>query len=224
LISRLAGLYVLADDDPRWRIDPVEQARAALAGGARAVQLRAKHATDRRALAWGEAIRELATRAGALFFVNDRFDLALACRADGVHLGQHDLPPARIPRAARARLLVGRSTHDAGQLRAARGEPVDYLAFGPIFGTTSKASPYTARGLAALAEAVAIAAPRPLVAIGGIDAARAADVARAGAAAVCVLSAVAGAPDPEAAARALVRVIDLRSEVLPVRPPGGAPA
>jgi len=197
------GLYVLCDDDPRWPHDPVEQAQAALAGGARIVQLRAKHATDRQALAWAASIRALATAHGALFFVNDRFDLALAAGADGVHLGQHDLPPARVPASARVQLLVGRSTHTLEQARVACGESVDYVAFGPLYGTTSKHSEYEARGLDALAEVVRIVAPRPVVAIGGIDAARAADVLRAGAASICVISAVAGASDPETAARTL---------------------
>ena len=80
----LCGLHVLADDDPRWKWDPLEQARAACAGGARVVQLRAKHATDREVLAWGREIRRLCREAGALFVMNDRFDLALACQADGV--------------------------------------------------------------------------------------------------------------------------------------------
>jgi len=206
--SAVHGLYVLCDDDPRWPHDPVEQARAALAGGARVVQLRAKRATDAQALAWAEAIRALAHARGALCFVNDRFDLALAAGADGVHLGQTDLPPARLPAPARARLLVGRSTHTLDEARAAQREDVDYVAFGPLFGTTSKDSEYDARGLDALAEVVRIAAPRPVVAIGGIDAARAAGVVRAGAAAVCVISAVAGEPDPEAAARALSQAVD----------------
>ena len=201
------GLYVLCDDDPRWRLDPVEQARAALAGGAQMVQLRAKRATDAQALAWAESIRALAHAHGALFFVNDRFDLALASSADGVHLGQDDLAPACVPARARQRLLVGRSTHTLEQAREACGEPVDYIAFGPLFGTTSKQSAHDARGLDALAEVVRIAAPRPVVAIGGIDASRAGDVVRAGAAAVCVISAVAAASDPEGATRALVDAV-----------------
>jgi len=214
--GRLAGLYYLADDDPRWALDPVEQARAALAGGARAIQLRAKHAGDRAILSWGAAIRRLTRERDALFVVNDRFDLALACDADGVHLGQDDLPPARVPESARARLRIGRSTHTVEQARIACGEPIDHLAFGPLFGTTSKDSPYSARGLDALAEVVRIAAPRPVVAIGGIDASTAASAIRAGAAAVCVISAIAGAADPEAAAREIVSVLPLRA--------GGAPA
>jgi thiamine-phosphate pyrophosphorylase len=203
--SRLRGLFVLADDDPRWRRDPVEQARAACAGGAALVQLRAKHATDREALRWAEALRELTRRAGALFFVNDRFDLALAAEADGVHLGQEDLPPGRIPAPLRARLAVGRSTHTLAEARAARAEPVDYVAFGPVFGTTSKPSPHPARGLAMLGEAARAVAPLPLVAIGGIHAGNAAAAIAAGAAAIAVISAVAGAGDAEAAARELAR-------------------
>jgi thiamine-phosphate pyrophosphorylase len=206
--TALRGLYVLADDDPRWGRDPVAQARAALAGGAHAVQLRAKHATDRAALAWAEAIRTLCRERGALFFVNDRFDLALAAGADGVHLGQDDLPPARVPATARARLRIGRSTHTMEQARAARDEPVDYVAFGPVFGTASKESPWDARGLDALASVVRLVAPRPCVAIGGIDLARVGPVMRAGATAACVISAVAGAPDMEAAARALARAVE----------------
>ncbi len=206
-VRAVRGLYVIADDDPRWKHDPIEQARAGLAGGARVVQLRAKHGTDTDALHWAERLRTLCDRHRALLFVNDRFDLALAAGADGVHLGQEDVPPGRLPEAARARLLVGRSTHDLAQLRAAGREPVDVVAFGPVFGTRSKESPYEARGLAALREAAALVRPRPLVAIGGIEASNAADTARAGAAALAVISALAGTPDPEAAARALVRAI-----------------
>jgi thiamine-phosphate pyrophosphorylase len=206
--DRIRGLYVLADDDPRWGRDPVAQARAALAGGARAVQLRAKRAPDRQALAWAEAIRDLCQRADALFAVNDRFDLALAAGADAVHLGQDDLSPSSVPLAARARLAIGRSTHTLEQARAARSEPVDYVAFGPVFATGSKPSPWGARGLDALAEAARLVAPLPLVAIGGLDLARAAQVIRAGAASAAVISAVAGAQDMEAAARALARAVD----------------
>jgi thiamine-phosphate pyrophosphorylase len=205
--ARLGGLHVLADDDPRWPRDPVAQARAACAGGAAVVQLRAKRATDREILAWAEALRELTRRAGALFFVNDRFDLALAAGADGVHLGQEDLPPARIPVRLREALLVGRSTHTLAEARAARAEPVDYVAFGPVFGTTSKESPHGPRGLELLRESARAVAPLPLVAIGGIHAGNAARAIAAGAAGVAVISAVAGAGDAEAAARELARAV-----------------
>ena len=204
-LPRWGGLHVLADDDPRWQRDPVEQAQAACAGGAAVVQLRAKLAPDRIALAWGEAIRAATQRAGALFCVNDRIDLALACGADAVHLGQDDLPPARIPPDWRARLAIGRSTHTPEQVARACAEPVDYVAFGPVFDTHSKNQEWSARGLAALADAVKCAAPRPVVAIGGIDASRVAQVRSAGAAGFAVIAAVAAAASPESAVRELAR-------------------
>ena len=170
------------------------------------VQLRVKNATDREALRWAEQIRALTHTSGALFFVNDRFDLALSARADGVHLGRTDLPPARIPQPERERLLVGHSTHTLRQADEARREPIDYLAFGPVFGTHSKRSEYAARGIDALAEVAALVSPLPLVGIGGIDLRNAESVARAGAG-VAVISAVAAAEDPAAATRALARLV-----------------
>jgi len=198
------GLHVLADDDPCWGRDPVEQARSACEGGAAVVQLRCKRTPDTRALAWAREIRGLTRRAGSRFVVNDRFDLALLAEADGVHLGQDDLPPAAIPPELRARLAIGRSTHTRAQLEATREEDVDYVAFGPVFGTTSKVSEYDARGLEALAEAVRLAAPRPLIAIGGIQSRHLAALREAGVGGLAVISVVATAPDPVATTLALV--------------------
>ena len=124
-----------------------------------------------------------------------------------VHLGQDDLPPDRLPPAARRQLRVGLSTHTLEQARAARHEDVDYVALGPIFGTTSKDSPWPAPGLEGLRTAAAALAPLPLVAIGGIDIARAAEVARVGAGGAAVISAVAAADDPVAATRELVAAL-----------------
>ena len=202
--GRLCGLHVLADDAPHRRHDPVTQSQAACAGGAAVVQLRTKHATDGETLAWATEIRRLTRARGVLFFVNDRFDLALAAAADGVHLGQHDLPPTRVPPEARRRLLLGRSTHTAEEVEAARSEPLDYVAFGPIFATSSKDAEHAPLGLARLAAAVAASGERPVVAIGGIDATHVAEVRAAGALAVAVISAVADADDPVAATRTLV--------------------
>lgn len=198
------GLHVLADDDPRWPNDPVEQTRAALEGGARIVQLRAKHATDRDVLGWAERIRTLTREHAATFVMNDRFDLALAADADAVHLGQDDLAPDELPDAVRARLAIGRSSHDIEQARRACAEPIDYLAFGPIFGTQSKPSPYSARGLATLREIVALACPLPVVAIGGVHVSNIGAVLSAGARGVAVISAIAGAEKPASATRSLV--------------------
>jgi len=198
---------VLADDSPCWKLDPVEQARAACEGGASVVQLRAKRAADRVVLEWAEAIRELTREFGVGFFVNDRFDLALASGADGVHLGQDDFPPHRLPADARSRLMIGRSTHTLEQATAACAEPIDYIAFGPVFGTRTKSSENEPRGLDRLEEVVRHAHPRPVVAIGGIDLDNAARVAATGAAGIAVISAIAEATDPPAAARALGQIL-----------------
>jgi thiamine-phosphate diphosphorylase len=207
----LKGLFVLADDDPRWPRDPVEQARAACDGGASVVQLRAKQSTDEQIMAWAGEIRRLTRDSRTLLFVNDRFDLALAADADGVHLGQEDLPPDQVPPGVRKRLLVGRSTHTLDQVRAACAEPIDYVAFGPVFETGSKRSSYDARGPALLAEAVVCAGSLPVIAIGGIDAKNAGEVTRAGAAGAAVISAVAGADDCEQAVRDLSRTLERSS-------------
>ncbi len=202
-IERCAGLHVLADDDPRWPHPPIAVAQAACEGGASVVQLRAKHLTDRAALEQALEIRALTRDAGVTFIVNDRFDLALLSEADGVHLGQDDLPPGRIPGDARERLLIGRSTHEPSQWQAAAREPVDYVAFGPVFGTASKDSPYDARGIEALASAAREVAPLPMIAIGGIDIAQLPALREAGAAGFAVISAVTTALDPVEATRAL---------------------
>jgi thiamine-phosphate pyrophosphorylase len=198
---------VLADDAPSWKIDPVDQARAACEGGASVVQLRTKRAADAVALEWAEAIREITRKSGVGFFVNDRFDLALAADADGVHLGQEDLPPSRIPTAARSRLLVGRSTHSLEQAREARAESVTYIAFGPIFETVSKDSPGDPRGVERLAEVVRAVQPLPVIAIGGIDLGNVARVTGTGVAGIAVISAIAAAADPRCAARALAEAL-----------------
>jgi thiamine-phosphate pyrophosphorylase len=207
MIATLRGLMVLADDAPNWKIDPIDQARAACEGGASVVQLRAKRATDAVALEWAEAIREITRKFDVGFFVNDRFDLALAADADGVHLGQDDIPPSRIPMAARSRLLVGRSTHSLEQAREACEESVDYIAFGPIFSTGSKDSPCDPRGVERLAEVVRAVQPQPVIAIGGIDLGNVARVAEAGVAGIAVISAIAKAADPRRAARELAEIL-----------------
>jgi thiamine-phosphate pyrophosphorylase len=200
--GRLRGIYAIADDDPRWPQSVRAQVEAALAGGACAVQLRLKHLPDAEALELARWTAERCRAAGALSIVNDRFDLADLAGADGVHLGQDDVAPEEVPAEVRGRLILGLSTHTLEQVRASRARPVDYVAFGPVFGTASKDSPFTARGAEALREAVAQAA-HPLVAIGGIGAREVATVAAAGASAAAVISAIAAAPDPEAATRAL---------------------
>ncbi len=201
-VSRIAGLHALADDAPAWPRDVRGQVSAALEGEASVIQLRLKHMPDREALALARWARARCHEAGALLIVNDRFDLADLADADGVHLGQDDVAPEELPAAVRARCLVGWSTHTLEQVEAAALRPVDYIGFGPVFGTASKDSPWSARGVEGLARAVE-RARCPVIAIGGIDAARAGSLRAAGAAGLAVIGALAGADDPPAAARAL---------------------
>ena len=163
LVAHVRGAYPLADDDPRWLHNSKAVVESVLRAGVTVVQLRFKRTIDREAL---ELTRWAATRArnaDALLVVNDRYDLADLAGAGGVHLGDEDLPPERIPSEIRSRLVVGLSTHTLDQVRASRDRPVDYIAFGPVFGTMSKETKHTPRGTEALAEAVSLAG-RPVVA------------------------------------------------------------
>jgi|AP45_3_1055517.scaffolds.fasta_scaffold31583_2 thiamine-phosphate pyrophosphorylase len=199
------GLHVLLDDDPRWGRDPVAQAESLRGAGAAVFQLRAKQSTDQEALDFARELRRITREDGTRLVVNDRFDLALACEADAVHLGQDDLPPEAIPQAVRLRLAIGRSTHDRKQALRAAAEGAAYIAFGPLFGTQSKDTPFAARGLEALRQIVVDVAPIPVVAIGGIDASRTRAIRETGARGIAVISAVANDPAPRLRARELAR-------------------
>lgn len=195
----VAGLYAIVDPLDTGR-SPVELANAFLAGGARLLQLRLKQASARELLAAAAAIARLARAADAVFLVNDRPDIARAVGADGVHLGQDDLPVSAARRVLGPGRLVGVSTHDVDQARAADAEGADYIGVGPIYATTSKEQPLTPRGLD-LVRAVRAAVGCPIVAIGGITAETAEDVRRAGANAVAMISALVRASDPATAVR-----------------------
>jgi thiamine-phosphate pyrophosphorylase len=203
----LPPLYAIVDPLDTGR-DPAALAAALLRGGARLVQLRWKGASARELLAAALAIRPLARTAGALFLVNDRPDVARAAEADGVHLGQDDLPPAAARRVLGPGRLVGVSTHDPGQARAAEAAGADYIGVGPVYATATKPNALAPRGLA-LVSAVRAAVRCPLVAIGGITPETAPAVRAAGADAVAMIGALVRAPDPEAAVReALARLSD----------------
>ena len=204
--SAFDGLHVLVDDDPRWNWSPLEQTRFACSGGASVVQLRAKFLHDQEIVELGCQIREQTLEAGIRFVMNDRFDLALACEADAVHLGQTDLPPGGIPETIRRKLQVGRSTHTLEQAHIAIKEEADYIALGPVFGTQSKESEYDQRGLSTLREIVAAVAPCPVVAIGGITRDNLASVLATGTRGAAVISAVTQATNPTEAIKKMVQI------------------
>ncbi len=190
-------LYVILDREAaRGRALP-DLLDAVLAGGARLVQLRDKTLSMADLLPVARALRARCRAAGALFIVNDRADLALAVDADGLHVGQDDLPAAAARRILPPPLLLGVSTHDPAQARQAVADGADYVAVGSMFPTTTKAG-FQLVG-PELLRRVRPDVPRPLVAIGGITEANVTQVMAAGADAAAVISAVCGAPDPQAA-------------------------
>ena len=200
-LARLRGLYAIVGG-----ADPVGQAAEALAGGAGVLQLRAKGAAAGEVL---EAARRLVALAAgrALVIVNDRADLAVLAGADGVHLGEEDLPVAEARAVVGPDLLLGRSTRTLEDGLAALAAGADHVGFGPVFATASKGIAAPPRGLAMLRE-VAGALPAPLVAIGGIDERTIGEVAAAGAAAAAVIGALFAATVPRQAAADLAAAFE----------------
>jgi thiamine-phosphate pyrophosphorylase len=200
MIRLLPRLYAIIDPaQSGWR-SPVDVAEALLAAGVRLIQFRDKRASSRELYESAQRVAVCVRAAGGTFILNDRADIARAADADGVHVGQDDLPPD----AARAILgpgkLVGYSTHVLEQVREADRSAADYIAFGPVFATRSKEKPGPVVGLEGLA-AARQATRKPLVAIGGITIENARAVIEAGADSVAVISALIGVPDIRASAR-----------------------
>jgi thiamine-phosphate pyrophosphorylase len=176
---------------------------AILSAGVDIVQLREKEAEGGDLLRWGELFRDVAGRHGALFIVNDRPDVALAVGADGVHLGQNDLPTTLAREIVGPDAIIGLSTHGPGQWDAAPPE-ADYLCVGPVWETPTKQG-RPATGLDYVRYAAKRGERRPWFAIGGIDLTNLSDVVDAGATRIVVVRAVSGSDGPGPAARELAR-------------------
>jgi thiamine-phosphate pyrophosphorylase len=202
-----ARLYLVTEATPGGR-DPEELLRAALQNGVDVVQLREKSGDDHAVVRAGRVFRRLCDAYDALFIVNDRPDLAIACAADGVHLGQDDGHVAAVRRLVGEDLVIGLSTHSPAQVDDATG--VDYIAVGPVYATPTKPE-YPPVGTE-LVEYAAANARVPFFAIGGIDPQNVAQVVAAGAGRVAVVRAIRDAADPAEAAR----VLRSRVEALPV--------
>lgn len=179
---------------------------AAVLGGVTCVQLREKDLERRAFVERARALKTLLAPLLVPLIINDRLDIALAIGADGVHVGQSDMPPEDVRRWM-PRGIVGLSVENAEHVRAAAGRPVDYLGVSPVFATPSKTDTAPALGLDGL-RALRGLTDLPLIAIGGIDLGNAARVMSAGADGLAVVRAICAAPDPAAAARALRRQID----------------
>jgi len=203
------GLYVITE---RWQgRSHADITRAALAGGAKTIQLRDKELCVRELLATADQLREICTQAGAMFIVNDRLDVALAANADGVHLGPDDLPVASARRTLQGceprRFIVGASVANVEETQRAVANGADYLSVGCIFASATKPDAGDAIGLERIAE-IRHVVSLPILGIGGITADTVAQVIAAGADGAAVISAVTRADDMEAAARRLAAIIE----------------
>jgi len=199
--DKLRGLYVIIDPAVAPTRDEMQIARAALDGGARLIQLRDKTRQIGLQLPVAEALQALCRERGALFIVNDHVDLALAAGADGVHVGQKDLPVATVRRLVPREMLIGCSTNNAEEARRAEAGGADYVSVGRLFPTGSKddTRPATTETLRAVKAAVSL----PVCAIGGINESNIDAVIEAGADMAAVIAAVISAPDVREAARRL---------------------
>lgn len=191
MIPRLYAIIDHVQGNGRPSLDVAE---ALLAAGVRLIQLRDKHGSSGEFYRAARQVADCIRKAGGNFIVNDRADVACAVDADGVHVGQDDLPVESARALLGVGKLIGYSTHVLEQVRAADRSTADYVAFGPIFPTASKANPDAVVGLEGLREARK-ATRKPLVAIGGITLENARAVIEAGADSVAVIRALVGAPD-----------------------------
>lgn len=205
---RIRGLYVIVDPAACHSRDAVDVARLALEGGASMLQWRDKRREKGAQLPDARALRHLTREHDALLIVNDHVDLALAVDADGVHVGQDDLPVEVVRGLVPNSLIVGVSTNNVEEARAAEAAGASYIAVGAVFPTASKEPERTRAASPERLREVKHAVNLPVVAIGGIDATNIAEVVDAGADAVAVISAVCGADDAKAAALDLAGAFD----------------
>jgi len=206
-LARRLRLYVLTDTRVARGRSLIDLVGAALEGGATAIQLREKTSSALEQVALGRELRRLTADAGALFIVNDRVDVACALEADGVHLGQDDLPVAVARKILGPSAIIGGSAGNLGELAKSLAAGVDYLGVGPMYPTGTKADAGPAIGPAGLAQ-IRRQTDLPIVGVGAIDADNVGPVIAAGADGAAVITAVIGAADVKAAARRLRQAVE----------------
>jgi thiamine-phosphate pyrophosphorylase len=209
-IEKIAGLYVILDRQFLAGRDELEVTSQIIEGGARVIQLRDKQGKKGELLLLAQKLRELCSQAGVLFIVNDYLDLALAADADGLHIGQEDLPLPAVRRELPIDAIVGCSVTTVSQATRAQNEGADYIAVGSMFPTTTKKEAIVV-GVDMLKELKRVVSV-PLVAIGGINQNNVGEVVTAGADAVAVISAVMGEKDVKGAVHKLVARMNMVKE------------
>ena len=200
------SVYLVTDPVLVGHRNLTEVVTAAIRGGVRVVQYRDKDASTREMVAMAAELAAVCRRMGAWFLVNDRLDVALAVDAGGVHVGQDDMPVATARRLLGPDKLLGVSVHNEAEIHQAELDGADHVSLSPIFATPTKPDhqiPLGLQGVRTLSRLARV----PVIAIGGIHAGNAAEVIRAGARGICVVSAIIAAPDPEQAARELKQAV-----------------
>ena len=205
--SGIQGLYVIVDPEATRGRPVLEMAEATLRGGARVLQLRDKSRDKGEALRDARTLKSLCDEAGALFIMNDDADLALSSDAHGLHVGQSDLPVAEARRVLTPGQLVGRSNNTVDDAMDSQAQGADYLAVGAVYATSTMGKGAGNAVGVEMVSKIKQLVDQPIVAIGGINAGNIADVVRAGADCVCVVSAVTFADDAAAATHELVEAI-----------------
>ena len=204
----LPALYAILDPEQISSRSPVSVLRQLLQGGVKMIQLRAKTMSSRDFFHLAQRAREMTTSFDCKLIINDRIDIALGTAADGVHLGQEDLP-LQVGRKLLGDKLIGISTHSQEQAKEAEANGADYIGFGPLFGTATKNTGYAARGLEMLAR-IRAAVALPIVAIGGITEANIRNVWQAGADSAAIISDILKAEEVAAKVSAILAAAELQ--------------
>ena len=205
-MKQIGKLHVLTDIDLQSRFTHMELTRLAIAGGADTIQFRQKHGSTAEMIEVARNMKNFCAEAGVSFIVNDRLDVAIAAKADGVHLGQDDFPIPMGKELLGKDRIIGGSAATMEEARKCLSDGADYVGFGPVFPTASKDDAGPVSGIEVLKQVVE-SVSLPIIAIGGISADNTAEVLKAGAHGIAVISAVCCRKNPEQATRILYRAL-----------------
>ncbi len=206
-MKKIGRFHVLTDTVLQTKFSHLELANLAIEGGADTIQFRQKSGETREMIRVAGEIQDLCKKRGVTFIMNDRVDVAIACRADGVHLGQNDFPIGLARKLMGEEAIIGGSASDLEEARKCLSEGVDYVGFGPVYPTTSKEDAGPAGGLDLLRQVVE-EIPLPIIAIGGLSPENTPRVMKVGVHGIAVISAVCCQKDPTEAARCLRRLLE----------------
>ena len=207
MTKTIGKFHVITDTVIQSRFSHIKLAELAIRGGADTIQFRQKTGSTKEKIANSRRIKHLCAETGVLFIVNDRLDVAMASRADGVHLGQDDFPIPLARKILEKNIIIGGSAATLEEARKCYEEGAEYVGFGPVFPTSSKDDAGPVSGIEILRQVVE-AVPVPIIAIGGITPQNTHAVLQAGAKGIAVISAVCKAPDPKEATRKLLEALE----------------